>query len=181
MDYVRDHIKRYWGMAYRRTIGIAITTFAMVMAIGMAFTVLTKSLALTGPLSYVAFWLVITAGGIIVMLANFLGTHTSSVWYMTDEEHTIHARFMAWWMVSIVVGVALFFLPALFSGAEFLPLILLGLSPANWLSTQGGLPSAHPGFRYEGHLVHHASELHYRIARCIYQHSNAHEPGYCHY
>ncbi len=125
MDYVRDHVKRYWGMAYRRTIGLAITTFAMVMAIGIAFTVLTRSLALTGPLTYIAFWLVITAGGIIVMLANFLSSHMTSVRYMTDEEHTIHARFMAWWMVSIVVGVALFFLPALFAGAEFLPLALM--------------------------------------------------------
>ena len=125
MNYVRDHVKRYWGMAYRRTIGLAITTFAMVMAIGIAFTVLTKSLALTGPFTYIAFWLVITAGGIVVMLANFLSSHITSVGYMTDEEHTIHARFMAWWMVSIVVGIALFFLPALFAGAEFLPLALM--------------------------------------------------------
>ena len=38
MDYVRDHIKRYWGMAYRRTLGVALITISVALAMGITFT-----------------------------------------------------------------------------------------------------------------------------------------------
>ena len=35
MDHLREHVKRYWGMAYRRTLGISLITASMVLAIGL--------------------------------------------------------------------------------------------------------------------------------------------------
>ncbi len=125
MDYVREHIKRYWGMTYRRTLGVSLVTFSVVIAIGLSFTILTQSLAVTNYLSYLIFWMILILAAVLVFLANFFGSHTSSVMYMREEEHKAHSRQMGAWMIFMVVGIIAFFTPLLFVGSYMEPVMLL--------------------------------------------------------
>ncbi len=125
MDYVREHIKRYWGMSYRRTLGISLITFSVAISIGIAFTILTQNLATTSYISYLIFWLILLGGAILFFLANFFLSHTSSVRFMREEEHRIHSRHMGIWMISLVLGVVLFSLPLLFVNYYTEPIVLL--------------------------------------------------------
>ncbi|HII09802.1 MAG: hypothetical protein ABSE71_04520 [Candidatus Micrarchaeaceae archaeon] len=126
MDYVRERIRRYWSMTYRKTLGVSLVTFSVVIAIGLSFTVLTRSLAVTSYLNYLAFWAVIIIAGILIFLANLSTSHTSTVRYMREDEHRIHSRRTGAWMVFTVIGVLVFFLPLLFTGSSYLePVTLL--------------------------------------------------------
>jgi len=125
MDYVREHIKRYWGMTYRRTLGVSLVTFSVVIAIGLSFTVLTQSLAITSYLNYFIFWMILMIAAVLILLANFFGSHTSSVKYMYEEEHRMHSKRMGLWMISIVIGIIAFFLPLLFVSSYMEPVVLL--------------------------------------------------------
>ncbi len=120
MDYVREHIRRYWSMTYRKTLGVSLVTFSVVIAIGLSFTVLTRSLAVTSYLNYLTFWAVIIIAGILIFLANLSASHSSTVRYMRDEEHRIHSRRTGSWMIFTVVGVLAFFLPLLFVGSSYM-------------------------------------------------------------
>jgi hypothetical protein len=125
MDYVREHIKRYWGMTYRRTLGVSLVTFSVAMGIGLTFTILTHSLAVTNYLNYLIFWVILMLAVLLVALSNLFASHTSSVRYMHDLEHSTHSKYMAIWMISLVIGTTLFFLPLLFSNAYTEPVMLL--------------------------------------------------------
>jgi hypothetical protein len=125
MDYVREHIKRYWGMTYRRTLGVSLATFSVVIAIGLSFTVLTQSLAVTNYLNYFIFWMILILAAVLVFLANFFSSHTSSVKYMYEEEHRAHSKQMGTWMVLMAVGIIAFFMPLLFVSSYMEPVMLL--------------------------------------------------------
>lgn len=125
MDYVREHIKRYWGMAYKRTLGVAFITFSVALAMGLTFTALTGDLAVTSYSDYLIFWIILILITVVIFLTNFFSAHVSSVKYMNEEEHTSHSRYMAMWMVSLVLGVLAFLLPLLFVRSYLEPLVLL--------------------------------------------------------
>ena len=125
MDYVREHVKKYWGVVYRRTLGVAFITFAVAIAMGLTFTILTRALAITGLTTYLVFWAIIAIIAISVLLANFYGAHVSSVNFMSEEEHRTHSKHMARWMIAIVAGVSAFFAPLPFTPIDLEPIVLL--------------------------------------------------------
>jgi hypothetical protein len=125
MDYVREHIKRYWGMAYRRTLGVALVTFAVALAMGLTFTALTGNLAINSYSDYLIFWVILILITGVIFLTNFYTAHMATVKYMSDEEHKDHSKYMGTWMVSLVIGVIAFLLPLVFSSSYLEPLVLL--------------------------------------------------------
>ncbi|MGI0100362.1 MAG: hypothetical protein ACREBH_01390 [Candidatus Micrarchaeaceae archaeon] len=125
MDYARDHIRKYWGISYRRTIGIAFVTLAVALSIGMTFVTLTTLLALTSYYMYFVFWSVLLLITIVIFLANFMNSHIGSVSYMNEMEHKSHSKRMGIWMIVLVLGIVAFVLPLLFVGSYMEPLMLL--------------------------------------------------------
>ncbi len=125
MDYVRTHIKRYWGIAYRRTLGLALITLAIVLSMGLTFNILRSVLAVSSYLDYLSFWLFLIFIAVITVASSFFHSHITSVRFMSDIEHKSHSRYMAIWMVSIVLGIVAFILPLLFVRANVEPLVLL--------------------------------------------------------
>ncbi|MDE1871267.1 MAG: hypothetical protein KGI06_03440 [Candidatus Micrarchaeota archaeon] len=126
MDYVRTYIKKYWGIAYRRTLGIALVTMAIILSMGLTFTVLRQSFAVNNYIGYMLFWFLLMLIGIVTFLSNFLHSHISSTKMMTEEEHKLHSKYMAIWMMSIVGGVIAFLIPLFFVGSYVAaPLFLL--------------------------------------------------------
>ncbi len=125
MDYARKHIKKYWGMAYRRTLGIALITISIVLALGLTFTVLRGALAISNYTDYLVFGLVLAVIGIVTFLSSFMHSHVSTVKYMNEEEHRSHSKYMAVWMISIVVGIVAFLIPLFFVRSYIEPVALL--------------------------------------------------------
>ena len=126
MDYVRIHIKKYWGIAYRRTLGIALVTLAIILSMGLTFTVLRQEFAINNYVGYMMFWFLLMLIGIITFLSNFLHSHISSTKLMNEDEHKLHSKYMAIWMASIVGGFIAFLLPLFFVGSyASAPLFLL--------------------------------------------------------
>ena len=125
MDYVRDHIKRYWGIAYRRTFGIALIALAVVLAMGISFSALIGTVVISNYSSFIYFWLLLILIAVITIIASFFRSHVTSVKFMSEAEHKSHSKYMAIWMISVVLGVVAFLLPLLFVGSGIEPLILL--------------------------------------------------------
>jgi len=125
VDYVREHIKRYWGISYRRTLGIALITLSVALAIGLTFTILTGALALTNYYSYIFFWIILVIMIMFIFLSNFISSHVSTVKYMNEEEHESHSKYMAAWMISLVVGIIAFMIPLLLAKSYYEPMLLL--------------------------------------------------------
>ncbi len=125
MDYVREHIRKYWGIKYRHTLGIAFASFAIAMAIGISFTLLTSRLATTDYLGYLVFWGLLIAMTAVIFIMNFSAAHTGSVEYMNESEHRQHSKRMGLWLLSIVLGVVAFALPLVFISSFVEPLMLL--------------------------------------------------------
>jgi uncharacterized integral membrane protein len=116
MDYIRDHVKRYWGMAYRKTIGVSLITFAIVLAVGLTFTLVTQEFATASYVTYIIFWALLLLIAIFVLLSNLYTSQVSSVRLMHEDEHKVYSTRTGWLMIAIVVGVVaflmlLFFVP----------------------------------------------------------------------
>ena len=125
MEYARDHVKRYWGFAYRRALGISLITFAIAMATGVAFSSMLGASGNTNFSSAIIFWgflIFITAA---VLVANFVKAHTSCVKLLTEEEHRHHSRHMGIWMAALILGALAFITPMLYFGSALEPLVLL--------------------------------------------------------
>ncbi|MDE1810508.1 MAG: hypothetical protein KGH66_00485 [Candidatus Micrarchaeota archaeon] len=125
MEYARSHVKRYWGFAYRRALGISLITFAIAMATGVAFSSMLGAGGNTGFTSTIIFWgflILITAA---VLVANFVKAHTSCVKFLTNEEHRHHSRHMGIWMAALILGALAFLAPMLYFGSAVEPLVLL--------------------------------------------------------
>lgn len=131
MDYARAHVKRYWGMAYRRMLGIAFITVSVSLAIGLTFTALTGNLAVTNVASYIVFWAILALGTLVILLTNFFHAHVSSVGYMNELEHRSHSKHMGLWMIVIVVGIVAFLSPVF--------LVNLYIEPVYLVFTVGGI------------------------------------------
>jgi hypothetical protein len=125
MDYAREHIKKYWGITYRRMFGILLVTFAIALAIGVTFTVLTSSMSTLSYTKYLFFWLLLIFITLVAFLVNFFEAHLSTVKLMNDKEHITHYRQMGLWMITIIVGILVFISPFLFVKPYIQPLILL--------------------------------------------------------
>ena len=105
MDYVREHIKRYWYLVYKRTIGIGLITLAIFLSIGLTFTVLRTSLAVNSFNAYIMFWVFLAIAAIVIIATSFIRSHISSVRLMNEIEHRDHSKHVAVWMISTVLGV----------------------------------------------------------------------------
>lgn len=125
MDYLREHVKRYWGMAYRRTLGISLITSSMVLVIGLIFNILTQSIANANYFTFLIFWTILVLIALFVSLSNFFTAHVSSVKLMHEEEYKSHSKRMALWMISIVVGVIVLLTPLFLVASYLKPIYLL--------------------------------------------------------
>jgi uncharacterized membrane protein HdeD (DUF308 family) len=134
MDYVRDDIKRYWGIAYRRSLGVALIALSIILAVGIAFTALQSTVVVSNYYDYFVFWILIAIIGVITLLSSFYHSHVSSVKLMNETEHSTHSRHMGIWMISIVLGVIVFIVPLLFVSASIEALyILFSLGGIFWI------------------------------------------------
>jgi len=125
MHYAREHVKRYWGFAYRKALGTSLLTFAVAMAIGVAFSSMlgaTGAGNLTGAILFWGFLITVTA---VVLVANFIRAHTSCVKFLNNEEHKHHSKYMGIWMIAIVLGALAFVTPMLYFSSAIEPLVLL--------------------------------------------------------
>ena len=125
MDYLREHVKRYWGMAYRRTLGISLVTASMVLVIGIIFNILTQNAINANYLTFLIFWTILVLVALFVALSSFFTAHVSSVKLMDEEEYAGNSRRMALWMISLVAGVILFLVPIFFVTSYFKPIYIL--------------------------------------------------------
>ncbi len=125
MEYVREHIKRYWAFSYRRAIGISMLTFSLVLAIGMTFTSMLSTSLYTNYVAEFIFWSILILITVIVLISSFINAHISVVHFMNEIEHKEHSRHTAMWLTSITIGAIAFFVPILFFNSILEPLILL--------------------------------------------------------
>jgi archaellum component FlaF (FlaF/FlaG flagellin family) len=125
MDYLRDHVKRYWGMAYRRTLGISLITAALVMAVGLTFNILTHNITNASYLTFLVFWTVLVLIALFVALSNLFNAHVSSVKLMQEAEYEVNTRRIALWMITIVVGSLALLSPLLFIASYLQPIVVL--------------------------------------------------------
>ncbi|MDE1833457.1 MAG: hypothetical protein KGH58_03505, partial [Candidatus Micrarchaeota archaeon] len=87
MHYAREHVKRYWGLAYRRSLGISLITFALAMATGVAFSSMLGATGSAGINDSIVFWGFLIFVTAVVMVVNFVNAHVSSVKLLNMEEH----------------------------------------------------------------------------------------------
>jgi len=125
MDYARGHIRTYWGVAYRRTIGLALVAIAIVLSMGLTFTILRAALAVGGFASYLFFWLLLIFLAVVTVSISFLHSHVSSVKFMNDFEHKMHSKYTAIWLISLVIGIVVFMIPLLLTKPSIEPIVLL--------------------------------------------------------
>jgi hypothetical protein len=125
MDYARGHIKRYWGIAYRRTLGITFITVAIMLSIGLTFSILRTTLAVNDYVHYFEFWIFLVVLAVVIISTSFMRSHIASVKFMNEAEHKSHSKYMAAWTISIVLGIVVFILPLLFVKISLEPLMIL--------------------------------------------------------
>jgi hypothetical protein len=125
MRYARGHVKRYWGFAYRRNIGISMVAFAMVLAIGVAFTSLIGSSLVNSALVDLIFWGMLVVIATLVLVASFVGAHIASVNLMNDAEHSVHSKYVGAWVALLAVGAIACVLPMLFFGSSMALLVFM--------------------------------------------------------
>lgn len=124
MDYVRDHIRRYTKIAFRRTLGIGLVTLCVMLAIGLVFTTLSDRLLFSG-FGYLVFWIILIAMAAFTFLSSIVRSHIASVRYMNEKEHSAHSTHLGLWIIFSVLGVILFILPLLFVSSYLEPITLL--------------------------------------------------------
>ena len=125
MHYARAHVKRYWGLTYRRSLGISLITFAIAMATGVAFSSMLGATGSAGINDSIVFWGFLILVTAIVMVVNFVNAHTSSVKLLTMEEHRHHSRYTGIWLIALVLGALAFIAPMLYFSSDIEPLMLL--------------------------------------------------------
>ncbi len=125
MRYAREHVKRYWGFAYRRSIGIAMLIFAFTLAVGTVFTSLIGSSLENAALAELIFW------GILIIIATFelaislAGAHISSTLLMNEREHEAHSKHTGAWLAVLVAGAIAFMIPMLFFDTSTAPIVFM--------------------------------------------------------
>lgn len=125
MDYVRTHIKRYWGMVYRRTFGIALVTVSIVLSMGLTFGILRGALAISSYIDYLLFWLILAVIAVATIVSSFFHSHVTSVRFMNEVEHRSHSKYTAIWLVSLIIGIVAFIFPLLMARPVMEPIVLL--------------------------------------------------------
>jgi hypothetical protein len=125
MDYARKHIKRYWGIVYKRTLGLALITLAIVLSMGLTFNILRGIFAVNNYLNYLFFWVFLIVIAIVIIASSFFHSHVTSVKFMNEAEHNSHSRRVALWLILVVLGIVVFILPSLLVRAILEPLVLL--------------------------------------------------------
>ncbi len=125
MKYARDHVYRYWDFIYRKALGASLLTFAIVLAIGLIFTLSLSSLINTNPGVYMVFWISLIAVAAIVISLNFASAHVATVKYMSKKEHKQHTTHMGLWIIIMTLGAVLFALPLLMFSTVVEPFVFL--------------------------------------------------------
>jgi uncharacterized membrane protein len=125
MRYAREHVKRYWGFAYRRSIGISMLVFALILAVGTAFTNLVGSTISNGAIIEVIFWGMLLIIATMVLATSFAGAHISSVRLMNENEHDVHSKHMGAWLTVLVLGALAFVVPMLLSSGPITFIIFM--------------------------------------------------------
>ena len=124
MRYASERVKRYWGFAYRRNIGVSMVAFALALAIGTAFSNLVGSTT-GGIVAEFIFWGMLIVVATLVLSASFIAAHISSVSLMNEREHAAHSRYTGAWMAILVVGAIAFFIPMLFFNSSLALIVFL--------------------------------------------------------
>ena len=110
---------------YKRALGLTMVTFAIILAVGVIFTMLINSVASYNYAADIAFWGLLIAITIIALIINFANAHKATVKYMSLAEHAKHSINMGIWTASITVGIVVFSLPMIFFSAFYVPIIFL--------------------------------------------------------
>ncbi|MCL4411482.1 hypothetical protein M1329_00910 [Candidatus Marsarchaeota archaeon] len=125
MKYAREHVKRYWIFAYRRALGVSMVTFAIALAIGIMFTGLLSPSFTSHPMIEFAFWGLLIIVAALMLIMSFANAHRSSVRLMNELESRKHSKYMAAWVLAILVGIAVFVMPVVFINSFIAPLMFL--------------------------------------------------------
>jgi hypothetical protein len=125
MRHVNDNVGLFWQFMYKRALGMTMVTFAIILAVGVIFTVLINSVASYNYMADIAFWGLLIAITIIALIVNFANAHRATVKYMSIMEHAKHSVNMGIWTAAITVGIVVFSLPMLFFSAFYVPIIFL--------------------------------------------------------
>jgi archaellum component FlaF (FlaF/FlaG flagellin family) len=125
MAPLREHVKRYWSMSYKRTLGISLITSSMVLVIGLVFNILTQNAINAHYLTFLIYWVILILIALFVSLSYFFNSHVSSVKLMDDEEYKVNSKRMGLWMICIVTGVIVFLSPIFFLPDYTEPIVVL--------------------------------------------------------
>jgi hypothetical protein len=125
MRHVSNNAGMFWQFMYKRALGMTMITFAIILAVGVIFTVLINSVSSYNYTADIAFWGLLIAITIIALIINFANAHKATVKYMSMEEHARHSVNMGIWTASITVGIVVFSLPMIFFSAFYVPIIFL--------------------------------------------------------
>ena len=123
----RDESARgmFWQFLYKRSLGMTMVMFAIILAVGVIFTTLINSVSTYNYVADIAFWGLLIAIAIIVLVMNFASAHKATVKYMGAHEHAKHSINVGIWTASITVGIVIFSLPMVFLNSLYLPIIFL--------------------------------------------------------
>ena len=93
---------------------MSLLSFALMLAIGTAFTSLIGSTMSNGTVVEFVFWSILIAIATLVVVASLIGAHISSVRLMSEEEHAAHSKHVGAWLAVLVVGAIALVVPMLF-------------------------------------------------------------------
>jgi len=131
MKYAREYISRYYLFVYRRALGLSMSTFAVALAVGMLFTLLTGPLASSNIVADFVFWILLMLLVVLTVAISIASTHVSTVKHMTEVERRAHSKYFGIWLIAVVLGVLVFSLP--------LAVASYGVEPLAFLVGSGGI------------------------------------------
>ncbi len=113
MKHVRPEVERFWDFLYRRAIGVSLVVFAILMAVGLLFTIGFEGYIGTYYFIYEAFWVILIVIMASVFAAAFAMAHVRSVTHMSKKEHGYHSVYMAVWLLALCLWAIVFVVPFL--------------------------------------------------------------------
>lgn len=127
MRNARPHVARLWYFENRRLIGMAMTIFGVVYAIGIVFTVILTQSFLANVAGLLIMWFLLFGIATLFTVSNVIVTHMHTTSLMNETEHKEHSKNIGMFLIVMLVGCVLFLLPLLLTGYPAPLMALFGI------------------------------------------------------
>ncbi|MGI0141202.1 MAG: hypothetical protein ACREBF_00925 [Candidatus Micrarchaeales archaeon] len=109
--HTREHVRKFWMVQNRRTIGMLMVLFGVLYAIGFMFSSLMETNFADSISSVLVLWGVLFVLAIGAVVFSVAKKHGGTTAIMSGSEHRIHSRNIGIFLIAMVIGAILFALP----------------------------------------------------------------------